>query len=460
MLVHPPYRSCCTSEPEPVLLESALAPSVPRNQPLPNHNFKFMSARNLHMNAGPSTSPHPGNALSVPNLQLLPTIKPCLPTLNSAPRVLVPDTPPLIPHSPLLAFSTQPKITDPIVLVPNSSPLAPLRGPALPEANYQRVKPISYNTSRKVSAVPTSSSSSSSPSPTLRRPRPVNAMQNVLNSAHRGTPIPPSPVPFDKHHLTCLGTTGLKDASDSSSEDDRMDIDDHPAFYGLERAELQNYQDEFEDPNDIRAAWQVMEEELGIVGDEESSDTDSDSEKEPRVKRSIDASGYAYYKKAATPSALNIEKPHSVEQPAKSTRKTQKPKENTNSRLKDRIGRVPQKMKKDKGKQRQVVDEPEDVVQMSEEETPQVTSEESMLIKETLALFKPGSFTSTGLECAEGSHVLAALLTLSQEKRAMFLSISHDEMARTFDKMAIQQSIKRRNINYTNSPEHKRTRRF
>jgi hypothetical protein len=99
---------------------------------------------------------------------------------------------------------------------------------------------------------------------------------------------------------------------------------------------------------------------------------------------------------------------------------------------------------------------------MSEEETPQVTSEESMLIKETLALFKPGSFMSTGLKCAEGSssHVLAALLTLSQEKCAMFLSISHDEMARTFDKISIQQSIKRRNINYTNSPEHKRTRRF
>jgi hypothetical protein len=303
------------------------------------------------MNAGPSTSPHPGNALSVPNLQLLPTIKPCLPTLNSAPRVLVPDTPPLIPHSPRLAFSTQPKITDPIVLVSNSSPLAPLCGPALPEANYQRVKPISYNTGGKVLAVPTSSSSSSSspsPSPTLRRPRPVtpvNAMQNLLNSAHHGTPIPPSPVPFDKHNLTCLGTTGLKDASDSSSEDDRMDIENHPAFYGLERAESQNYQDEFEDPNDIRAgggAWAS------------NGDTDSDSEKELRVKRSIDASGYAYYKKAATPFTLNIEKPRSVEQPAKRPakpiRKTQKPKENTNSQLKDRIGRVPRKMKESKGK--------------------------------------------------------------------------------------------------------------
>lgn len=75
-------------------------------------------------------------------------------------------------------------------------------------------------------------------------------------------------------------------------------------------------------------------------------------------------------------------------------------------------------------------------------------------------ILKPDPFTTSEIESEEALHFLAALLTLSKEKRQNLLALSHKELGKTLDKVASRQSTKRPNITHMDSPERKRNRRI
>jgi hypothetical protein len=158
------------------------------------------------------------------------------------------------------------------------------------------------------------------------------------------------------------------------------------------------------------------------------------------------------------------------------------------SKWKDRIGRIPgvsRKKRSSKGKGRaKEVEDPFMETEADNEEEPEeddaprpvtppakpvkVYSREvyrqkegkiAVLLREAYELLKPGSFTSSGLDCTQASLVLAGLLDLSDEERNTVLDLTHAEIVAGFQNMVTQKMKKNRDVEHLKSPEHKRIRR-
>ena len=76
-------------------------------------------------------------------------------------------------------------------------------------------------------------------------------------------------------------------------------------------------------------------------------------------------------------------------------------------------------------------------------------------MSEASGIIVPGSSTITGLDSTDATFILAAVLSLSEEDRAIFLSLERKEMAEGFQKLVQK---KRQDDDHMNSPQHKRTR--
>ena len=81
--------------------------------------------------------------------------------------------------------------------------------------------------------------------------------------------------------------------------------------------------------------------------------------------------------------------------------------------------------------------------------------EHECLLSEVSRIIVPGSSTITGLDSTNASLILAAVLSLSEEDCAIFLSLERKEMAEGFQHLVQK---KRRDDDHMNSPQHKRTR--
>ena len=81
--------------------------------------------------------------------------------------------------------------------------------------------------------------------------------------------------------------------------------------------------------------------------------------------------------------------------------------------------------------------------------------EHECLLSEASRIIVSGSSTITGLDSTDASLILAAVLSLSEEDCATFLSLEQKEMVKGFQHLVQK---KCRDDDHMNSPQHKRTR--
>jgi hypothetical protein len=151
---------------------------------------------------------------------------------------------------------------------------------------------------------------------------------------------------------------------------------------------------------------------------------------------------------------------------------------------KNQIGRISRAFRelnpgKSKGKDKQVDDIPQERMEVDNEEAPfrpvmtpplfQASSSRSTTLhdrktvsyyrKDVSAIVTPDSYTSSGFDHIEASHILTAVLRISDESRDALVALSQEELMDGFDDMTRKSLIKKRHMEHMKSPKHKRIRR-
>ena len=396
MPIYPPYKICISGH-NSALAANALPLVFNLNHDrvmlnlmnglLQKPNFGFVSALDLHKNAAPSFSACAD--ISFSNQQ----------SKSSRPTILVPDTPPfsspqiditdpimeygvqqpdhnisiVLVHDtpplasstpfetidPIMSFADKPETTNPRVLVPNSSPLAP------------------YSSTHLEPAGPDAFIPGSSPLTSLYGPT----------------------FPTDPNR------TGLLNLPD----DNVMDDETWAAY-------IEDSEEEVEDPEITRAHWTVFQEMLGM-----QEWSQQDSRRKFSAKTFIDASGYNGYK--------------------------DKEKERRGVDVLEKEMHASEQGPEEKELHLQAILSIGHNPRTSPVASPDMAQELDLRAEAFLILIQD-SYTPSGLDSDEASHFLAALLTLSQERRFNILSLSHMELSEVFNITADEVSTKWQDIEY------------
>ena len=403
MPVHPDFKACCVSKTTPI--------------PDPSFDEDAMEVKRelLETSAKASGVAHPNIAVDglefAPSTRDDPAVLAPSPSLVSS-RSLVPVPPhPSSSVRPSPSPSAQQPDNNPVVLVPSSSPLVPLQ-PLIPD--------------KSVDPIPPRSSSSVRPSPSL------TAQQPGITSDSD------APVPLAAEKMDVGEQVTVQGNNDE-------DVDSLPPVG-------QHDTDEPSLPKPLGLADEMDVDEGEDEVEKESSDEDSDEEDEAPAKK---------HRKKTVASRLS----HRSDIIGRLPRRAKKGKKGSSNEVEEEgagdnlesDGEVTWRAVKGKGKQRVASQNKGDEGRATPQ--PRDSQTESKLQTEALAVLRPGTFTSSGLEVDEAQRVLGAVLGLSSEERAQFFGLSHEELLETFRKGLSKKSTGDRDDKEMRSPPHKKTRR-
>ena len=399
-------------------------------------------------------------------------------TLLPSPVILVPSSSPPVQDRTVMSSSTLHPLPSPVVLVPNSSPTVQDKAAAsssLPPPAAQQPNITSDNP--KTSLLEPSSSSSDSDSPGSSAEK-----MDVDANVHEIDDGPSMDVDKvleskdgEKDSDEEKSTDDDDEDEEKSTDDDDEDKDDRK---GSDDDDNDNDEDEDEekgsdnnnDDNDkdegINAdVDEGKHSEKGDGDGEKSSDDDDedggkssdDGKEEPLRKKSVRFRKETVAGRLSRRSDVIGHLPKiRIPKKAKNVSENQDENDKADDELESEEETTQLVVNKGKGGQGSVHQDEDD-------ENPAASSlhdsqTESGLQLEASALLRPGTFTSSGLDVDEARRVLGAVLGLSPEERAAFLTLSHEELLESFKKQVKKQLMKDREVEHMQSPPRKKSR--